>query len=1079
MDVHLLGPVEVRVDGKPLGLGATKQRALLVLLALEAGRAVSSERIAAGLWGEDIPSSAHKMVQQYVSQLRRLLDGDAAEIVTRGRGYELRLGGGETDVARFEWLVTDRPRDALRLWRGAPLADVADEPFTAAEIRRLEELRLHALERAVELDLAAGRHRDVLPELDALVAEHPLSETLHAQRMLALYRAGRQVDALRAYREARAVLVEQAGVEPGPELRALHERILRQDSGLAPAPASIAAAPRGPTAPAAPHDPARPPPVPRRGRRRLAVVAATAAAAAVAVAAFALSRGTDAAQIGADRVARLGADGEVEARYSVGRAPGAIVAGGGSIWVGSELDRTVTRIDAANDRATTIDVGAEPVGLAYGGGSLWVADGSGGRVARVDPRTNRVVQRIALPNVSRAIAAGHGSIWVASAVGGVITRIDLERGRILAPLRVGGSPTALAAGAATLWAASESEGTVTEIDLRSGTAVRSIAVGGSPAAIAVGGGAVWVANRADGTVSRIDPERGVVTETVAVGRGPVAVAAGDDAVWVANAQDGTLARIDPQTRRVTRTVDAGGGPSGAAFDGDQAWAAAGADVATHRGGTLRFSGTQREAAWVLDPASPDSYEMGSQAVLTLLYDGLVAYRRVGGVAGAQIVADLAESVPRPGDGGRTYLFRLRRGLQYADGRPVRASDFRATLERGLRVNQGAREAYAVLRGAASCSRERCDLSAGIDVDDAARTVVIRLRRPDPELLHRLALPFAAVLPDGGPGARDRPPPGTGPYVLEGDRLVRNRRFRSWSSDARPTAFADAILLQPAHPGDADVRVGFAPQDPAEIRALTTRYGGRLGADPTLLSQWLFLNARKPPFDDARVRQAVNFAVDRQRIVELIGGDAAAQVTCRILPLGLAGHRSACPFTAGGPGAAGWQGPHVVRARQLVRASGTHGMPVELWVDEGFGPIGPYLRDVLRELGYRARLRVFQDTGTYFERLARARPDAGIIGWIGDTLASSNFIVPNFTCAGDLNHSGVCDRRLDALVARAYRAPDPATADVLWDRVERRLSILAPAVPLLHGRRLTILSDRAGNVQNHPLWGPLLDQVWVR
>ena len=181
------------------------------MLALDAGRTVTADRLAEGLWGERMPASAHKMVQHYVSQLRRLLDGDDGEIVTRGRGYELRLGSGESDVAQFEELLDGdgpRPREALRLWRGPPLADVADEPFAAVEIRRLEELRLRGLELAIDQDLASGRHGQVLSEIEALVAEHPLSEKLHAQRMLALYRSGRQAEALGAYREARRVLVD-------------------------------------------------------------------------------------------------------------------------------------------------------------------------------------------------------------------------------------------------------------------------------------------------------------------------------------------------------------------------------------------------------------------------------------------------------------------------------------------------------------------------------------------------------------------------------------------------------------------------------------------------------------------------------------------------------------------------------------------------------------------------------------------------------------------------------------------------------------------------------------------------------
>ena len=235
MDIRLLGPVEVLADGTSIALGATKQRALLAMLALDAGRTVTTDRLAEGLWGEQVPASAQKMVQHYVSQLRRALDGADGEIVTRGRGYELRLDSGTSDVARFEELLdgdAPRPREALRLWRGPPLADVAEEPFAAAAVRRLEELRLRAVELAIDEDLAAGRHREVLADVDALIAEHPLSERLHARRMLALYRSGRQAEALEAYREARRALVDEVGIEPGPELRALHERILRQDPAL-------------------------------------------------------------------------------------------------------------------------------------------------------------------------------------------------------------------------------------------------------------------------------------------------------------------------------------------------------------------------------------------------------------------------------------------------------------------------------------------------------------------------------------------------------------------------------------------------------------------------------------------------------------------------------------------------------------------------------------------------------------------------------------------------------------------------------------------------------------------------------
>ena len=240
MQLRLLGSVEASVEGRALPLGAAKQRAVLAMLALRPGRTVSADELMEGLWGEDPPATAAKMVQQYVSHLRRLLDARSA-IVTRGRGYELRIAPDDVDACRFERLIAEGAmREALALWRGPPLADIADEPFAASAIRRLEELWFAAVEAVIDLDLADGRHRELVGELEALIAREPLRERLHAQLMLALYRSGRQADALDAYRHARATLVDQIGVEPGAELRELHAAMLRQDDALAgPAPPEV------------------------------------------------------------------------------------------------------------------------------------------------------------------------------------------------------------------------------------------------------------------------------------------------------------------------------------------------------------------------------------------------------------------------------------------------------------------------------------------------------------------------------------------------------------------------------------------------------------------------------------------------------------------------------------------------------------------------------------------------------------------------------------------------------------------------------------------------------------------------
>ena len=235
LSVQVLGPVEVACGNGAIGLGGPKPRALLAMLALEAGSTVSTDRLLDGLWGEDPPATAPKLIQVYVSHLRKALTGAGAEgaIATRGHGYELAVDRAQVDATRFERLLAQgAAREALQLWRGSPLSDVSLEPFAAAEIRRLTELRAAALELAIDQDLAAGRHREVLPELESLLGQEPFRERLHAQRILALYRCGRQADALEGYRQARATLINDVGVEPGPELRRLNDAILRQDPSL-------------------------------------------------------------------------------------------------------------------------------------------------------------------------------------------------------------------------------------------------------------------------------------------------------------------------------------------------------------------------------------------------------------------------------------------------------------------------------------------------------------------------------------------------------------------------------------------------------------------------------------------------------------------------------------------------------------------------------------------------------------------------------------------------------------------------------------------------------------------------------
>jgi DNA-binding SARP family transcriptional activator len=230
MEYRVLGALEVVADGRPVELGGSKQRSVLAMLVLRAGNVVSTDALIDGLWGESPPATAAKSHQVYVSRLRKALGEDT--IVTRAPGYLLAATADQTDIGRFERLVDDarneapdaaaaKLKDALQLWRGGAPADVSDEPFARAEVARLEESRLGALEDRIDADLAHGNHAAVVAELEGLVRTHPYRERLRGQLMLALYRSGRQADALEAYRDARSTLAQELGIEPGQDLREL------------------------------------------------------------------------------------------------------------------------------------------------------------------------------------------------------------------------------------------------------------------------------------------------------------------------------------------------------------------------------------------------------------------------------------------------------------------------------------------------------------------------------------------------------------------------------------------------------------------------------------------------------------------------------------------------------------------------------------------------------------------------------------------------------------------------------------------------------------------------------------------
>jgi peptide/nickel transport system substrate-binding protein len=251
------------------------------------------------------------------------------------------------------------------------------------------------------------------------------------------------------------------------------------------------------------------------------------------------------------------------------------------------------------------------------------------------------------------------------------------------------------------------------------------------------------------------------------------------------------------------------------------------------------------------------------------------------------------------------------------------------------------------------------------------------------------------------------------------------------------------------------------------------------SSPAPNTDWIFLNTRRRPFDDIRVRQAINLAIDRTKVVRLSGGSAVGQVTCQVVPPGFSGYEPYCPHTATPTNGGGWIAPDLQRARQLVAASGRAGDRVIVRVPEFREAVGRYYGRLLDDLGFRATVRVlsFEEDDTW---VAAARAQTGFVGWGADYLAASTFISDLFTCAarGSLNLARLCDRTLERRIDRALTTA-PADAADAWAAADHRLSDLAAVVPLTRRRAVVLVSERAGNVKYHPQWSTLLDQMWVR
>jgi DNA-binding SARP family transcriptional activator/DNA-binding beta-propeller fold protein YncE len=590
-------------------LGGAKRRAVLALLLLRANEVVPIDRLIDELWGDSPPESAANMLQGYVSHLRKALEpgrtrGEHELLVSQAPGYVLRIRQNQLDANRFAHLASEgrqllddgdpraaaeRLRAALELWRGPALADLAYEAFALPEAERLEELRLATMEDRIDADLALGHHDALVGELREFVDVYPLRERARGQLMAALYRGGRQAEALQVYREGRATLSEQLGIEPGPGLRDLERAILRQDAELGAA------------------DPPPHPAAPRLRRRWLLVLGV--AVAATAGLSFVLIRGgsTDVQPVVVQphTVAVIDpARNKVVADIPVGAWPGPLAADQTYVYVGNIGDATYSRILPEQLKVYGTSSFSRATDMIAGGGHIWAADGgapghtplgvSPGTVLDYGPGPTWTTMRVG-PNLmgddeeqTTLASDGDGfSIWAGNKDSKTVRQIDMSLHRTLLTIR-GIAPGGLAAvgNSSTgdiVWASDPVHNLVARIDQASKRITDRVKIPGEPTRLAADQRAVWVVTRKSPALWRIDARTNRVVMKIPLTVIPWRVALGSGSVWVTayrssnhngSTRGGAVIRIDPKTNRVAARIPLGDlGPDGILVSHGLVWVA--------------------------------------------------------------------------------------------------------------------------------------------------------------------------------------------------------------------------------------------------------------------------------------------------------------------------------------------------------------------------------------------------------------------------------------------------------------------------------------------------------------------------
>ena len=524
----------------------------------------------------------------------------------------------------------------------------------------------------------------------------------------------------------------------------------------------------------------------------------------------------------------------------------------------------------------------------------------------------------------------------------------------------------------------------------------------------------------------------------------------------------------------------------------------------HRGGTLKL--VAHTAGGTIDPQI--NYTAQYWQLFQFAYDGLVTFKKAGGIEGAEIVPDLAEAVPAPTDDGRTYTFKLRDGIVFSDGTPVTVADVVASYRRIFKISGPTSGTfYNGIVGAEACiaTPADCTLEGGVVGDEAAKTITFHLTQADPEFLDKIAVPHAVVLPASTPAADVgvKPIPGTGPYMFTAYnpntslKMERNPHFKEWSADAQPDGYVDVIDYEfgltdegevtAVQNGQADWMFDQPPSD--RLAEIGTQNADQVHVNALTAFWYAPLNVNLAPFDKLEVRQALNYAVDRDALVGLFGGQVLAQPVCQILPPGFPGHEDQCIYTRD-PGEV-WSAPDLEKAKALVEASGTKGQKVTIITEDTVvsRDVGTYLQSVLSDLGYDASVKAISANiqFTYIQN-TNNNVQISVSQWYQDYPAASNFLNVLFSCASfhpgsdaSVNISGLCDKGIDATMqaTMTQAITDPDGANVEWAKIDRAVMELAPVVPLFTPKNVDFLSKRVGNYifSNQYKW--VMSQAWVQ